>query len=234
MKIASLFLTPGLEDYALAACRDDDEGRTEVSRFHELSALLAALRWRNFEALVVEDDEHELPHWLAALHLRTGAGVPTIVFGAGGAEGMARALQRGADEYATHSEGPAALLQRVRARVQQRAEQRQVRRLQAGACSLDANSRCLKHEDHEVSLTAREFALAWALFYNLGRVVTFHTLSNEIWGRSSDIGKRTIEQHVYKLRRKMGSAAGAAQGLPNIQAVYGVGYRLQLGQECAA
>lgn len=231
MRIASLFLTPSLGDYALAGCNERDP---DTGRFHDLPALLAALRWQSYDALVLEDDEQQLPHWLAALHQRTDAGVPIIVFGSGGAEGMSRALQRGADEYATHAEGPAALLQRVRARVQQRAERRRVRRLQAGSCSLDADLRCLRYRDQEISLTAREFALAWALFYNLERVVTFHALSSEIWGRSSDIGKRTIEQHVYKLRRKIGGTRAPQEQTPYIQAVYGVGYRLHVGSPHAA
>jgi DNA-binding response OmpR family regulator len=67
------------------------------------------------------------------------------------------------------------------------------------------------------------------LFENLGRVVSMRTLSTEIWGRPSDIGKRTIEQHVYKLRRKLGQTTGPGRdNVPKIQTVYGVGYRLHL------
>ncbi len=231
MKIASLFLNPGVEDYALAACQ---ERQVEVSRHHDVGAALAAVRWQQLQALVIEDAGPELAHWLAALQMRGGAGAPVVVFGAGGAERIAAALQRGADDYATHAEGPAALVQRLQARVQMRREREQARQLQAGPCSLDAGSRCLKNQGREVSLTAREFALAWTLFANLGRVVSYHTLSSEIWGRPSDISKRTIEQHVYRLRRKIAGAIGAARGRPSIQAVYGVGYRLLPGEECAA
>jgi DNA-binding winged helix-turn-helix (wHTH) protein len=52
-----------------------------------------------------------------------------------------------------------------------------------------------------------------------------------VWGRSSDVCKRTLEQHIYKLRRKL--ATGRRGAGFRIQAVYSVGYRLDLiAQPC--
>lgn len=228
MNIASLFHTTSNEDYALAACSDHG---IEVSRFRDISTALASLRSQRRDGLVIEDADDELSHWLAALQLSIGMPMPIVVFGAGGADRIAGALQCGAEDYSTHAEGPAALMQRLLARMQLRRERSKAQRLKVGGCTLDAGLRSLRHLDHEVGLTTREFALAWALFEQAGRVVTYDTLSVGIWGRSSDIGKRTIEQHVYRLRRKITSAAGDAADQPSIEAVYGVGYRLLPGGE---
>jgi DNA-binding response OmpR family regulator len=231
IKIASLIPTAALEDYALKCFR---ENAVEVFRCREMDELQAALRREHFDGLLLHDDERELSYCLAALKLSCSEDIPVIVFGRGSGESMALALQQGADEYCFHAEGPAALLQRMQARVQQRVQRRTVqqhrKRLQAGVCMLDAESRSLSAAEREVSLTAREFALAWALFMNPGRVVSFNRLSQEIWSRSSDICKRTIEQHVYKLRRKIVGTVGAQRcpGVPCIEAVYGVGYRLHV------
>ncbi len=232
IKIASLIPTTALEDYALKCFR---ENAIEVCRCRDMNELLAALRREHFDGLLLHDDERELSYRLAALKLGGSEDIPVIVFGRGGGESMALALQQGADEYCFHAEGPAALLQRMQARVQQRrtAQQHQ-QRLQAGVCMLDSESRSISAEGREVSLTAREFALAWALFMNAGRVVSFNRLSQEIWSRPSDIGKRTIEQHVYKLRRKIVGTVGSqcCSGVPSIEAVYGVGYRLHVAATC--
>jgi DNA-binding response OmpR family regulator len=236
IKIAALIPTATLEGFALNSFRDNT---VELFRYRELAALQSALRRECFDALLVHDDERELGYFLATIKANCYDDTPIIVFGRGDGKSMALALQLGADEYCFSSEGPAALLQRMHARVQHRilsrAAQQHQKRIRAGICMLDAESRCLSVAQREVSLTAREFALAWALFTKMGRVVSFNRLSQEIWSRSSDIGKRTIEQHVYKLRRKIIETAGSRQcaGMPTIEAVYGVGYRLLVAGEAA-
>lgn len=205
----------------------------EISGFRDVASVRAGLRLQDFDGIVLEDVEHEVGHWLAALQLSAGSRAPLVVFGAGGVNSMVRALRSGADEYATHADGPAALMQRLEARLQVRRESACSRRLQAGPCSLDAASRCIRSRGCEIALTSREYALAATLFENLGRVVAYHMLSNEIWGRQSDIAKRTIEQHVYRLRRKIKDVVDNDDVKPVIQAVYGVGYRLQTGERDA-
>lgn len=225
MRLASLFQTVGVEEYALSACADQG---IEVTRFHSLTAALVALRQQGFDGIILEDLESETSHWLAALRLRVGREMPIAVFGSGGAAPIARALQMGATEYATHAEGPKSLTARLAARLQFGQSHPPARWLKAGECRLDSASHCVSMDEQELVLTACEFGLAWVLFKHAGQVVSCNTLSHEVWGRSSEVGKRSIEQHVYRLRRKLQTLGVALQGAPRIHTVYGVGYRLQV------
>ena len=120
------------------------------------------------------------------------------------------------------------LLTRLRARV---GRPQQLRRmgLEVGPYSLDAAASAVRRDDQEISLTAREFALAWVLFSNAGRVVSASSLTARVWGGGTDICKRTLEQHVYRLRRKL--SGGATGAVVRIQAIYSIGYRLDLLHE---
>lgn len=225
MKIAVLSQGHSLENFvdnAMVAAG------IEATYFRDFDRMLRTLRTSAFEALMVEDDAEYIGGWLATLQLAELPQIPRIVVGAADSSAMSRALQKGAHDYAVLDAGARSLVCRIVARVNAQRELDRARSLQVGSYLLDANTQTLSTDALETSLTAREFALAWMLFENLGRVVSMRVLSAEIWGRSADIGKRTLEQHVYKLRRKM--SAGAPEGAmpPHIQAVYGVGYRLQL------
>lgn len=226
MKVATLFPSRSLEHFAATALR---EAGFDLTSHQHLTSLLAALRADDAQAVLLEDHETLIDGWLAAMRMHTGRPLPIVVLGVGDSVGISRALQRGADDYAVIGDGALPLVQRLQGRIRSREEQQRVTSLRAGPYSLHAPTQILSTGGAEVSLTAREFALAWALFENLGRVVSMQALSAEIWGRSSDIGKRTLEQHVYKLRRKFSgdAAVGLGRG-PRIQTVYGVGYRLEI------
>jgi DNA-binding response OmpR family regulator len=75
----------------------------------------------------------------------------------------------------------------------------------------------------DVPLTTREFTLAWLLFSHLGDCVSRRTISVTVWGVETDISNRTMEQHTYSLRKKLGLEP--SRGL-TLRAVYGKGYQL--------
>lgn len=234
VKVATLCPSRSLEHFAAAALRD---GGFDPSPHAQLHSLMATLRNQAATAVLLEDHDTLIDGWLAALRMQAGRPVPILVLGLGDSVGISRALQRGADDYAVIADGAEPLVRRLRARIQSRSDGVRATSLRAGAYALHASTQSLSTGGREVSLTAREFALAWTLFENLGRVVSTQTLSTEIWGRSSDIGKRTLEQHVYKLRLKLNPGDRRARreeldadpvAVPRIQTVYGVGYRLEL------
>jgi DNA-binding response OmpR family regulator len=67
--------------------------------------------------------------------------------------------------------------------------------------------------------------MAWLFFSSPGVYFSRNTISIAIWGVNRDIANRTIEQHVYKLRKKL--KLGVERGLI-IRADYTQGYRLEL------
>jgi DNA-binding winged helix-turn-helix (wHTH) protein len=93
----------------------------------------------------------------------------------------------------------------------------------AGGVELDRRDGSARVRGLTVDLTQREFLLGWALFENLGRVVTVRQLAEAVWCSPVEVAKRSIEQHIYRLRGKL---LITKTGALHLTTVYGRGYRL--------
>ncbi|WP_343660642.1 response regulator transcription factor [Ralstonia sp.] len=74
-----------------------------------------------------------------------------------------------------------------------------------------------------VRLTAREFATAWLLFSSSGSFLSRQQIASAVWGTDASVAERSIEQHIYKLRKKLGF--GPDTGV-ELKTVYSRGYQL--------
>lgn len=111
--------------------------------------------------------------------------------------------------------------------------------LQRSVCSTATHEirigRYLLHKDTgramidgaEIALTAREFAIAWLLFSNPGKFFSRAQIAASIWGATEQIAARTLEQHIYKLRKKLDLSR--TSGL-SLKTVYALGYKLDVAQ----
>lgn len=230
MKVIALFAK---QAKGAAICRDLTARGIDVVAMPSIGALLQALKHEDAQAVVLEDDALHLLDWLAMLQMRAGDRVPVIVVGDGQGEGqgvgMVEALAHGATDYAEHSGCVSPLLARLRARVGLTPPAQANQLMAVGPFELHPASSAVFHQGMEINLTAREFALAWVLFSNVGRVVGMSSLAARVWGRSTEVCKRTLEQHIYRLRRKL--SINSLDSQIRIQAVYSVGYRLDLRRE---
>lgn len=98
--------------------------------------------------------------------------------------------------------------------------------LQVGDYVLDKRRGQITHQGEQLHLTAREFSVAWLFFSNPNTFFTKQRLASSIWGRSSDCMERTVEQHIYKIRRKL---LMSKHGPVRLQTVYSLGYKLEVG-----
>jgi DNA-binding response OmpR family regulator len=96
--------------------------------------------------------------------------------------------------------------------------------LQAGVYRLNRRDGSACIDGRAVRLTAREFAIAWVLFSQQGHYVTRRALAAAVWGSSEEIAGRTLEQHIYKLRKKL--LLDGAQGIA-LRTMYAHGYRIE-------
>jgi DNA-binding response OmpR family regulator len=80
-------------------------------------------------------------------------------------------------------------------------------------------------DGEEIPLTPREFAMAWLLFSNAGKFLSRAQIASSVWGACEDIAGRSIEQHIYKLRKTLRLSG---QGGANLKTVYALGYKLDL------
>ncbi|MFJ6700553.1 winged helix-turn-helix domain-containing protein [Streptomyces sp. NPDC091272] len=86
---------------------------------------------------------------------------------------------------------------------------------------VDADTRTVVAAGHQLELTRLEFDLLAHLVDHPGRVHTREKLYAELWGYyGGQADHRTVDVHIARLRRKLGSPCREA-----IETVRGVGYR---------
>jgi len=137
-------------------------------------------------------------------------------------------LQVGADDYVTKPFSLnelmariSALLRRAEMTVAPRAETREVEEF--GGFRIDRAARRVEAHGAEVRLAPKEFDLLSLLLLHAGRVLSRHTIINEVWGSRFYGDPKTVDVHVRWLREKFEKF----EQLPfRINTVFGVGYRL--------
>jgi phosphate regulon transcriptional regulator PhoB len=151
------------------------------------------------------------------------ARVPIVMLTARGEEvDRIVGLELGADDYISKPFSPREVVLRVKAvlrRLQPGEPAEEV--LELGGIQLDIAGHQLRVDGEEVPLTATEFRLLRLLMERGGRVQTRGQLLSDVWGYAEDIDSRTVDTHIRRLRRKLGSEAD------RIETVIGVGYRLR-------
>ena len=222
LKIGLLFTNPGPRALAVAAL---EAGGLLPSVHRSMAMLLDALARDPFDAVLLEDDEEQLAGWLAMLRLRHGGGLPLLVAGSGGGRSMLKAMELGACDYVALDGHADTLAARVAVHVALRRAAASKTRIEVRGYLLDASTRSISRNGRQLALTDREFSLAWALARSEGWSASLDTISAQGWGRATEICKRTIEQHAYRLRRKL--ARHGFEGF-RIEAVHGIGYRLRI------
>jgi len=87
---------------------------------------------------------------------------------------------------------------------------------------IDMNSRQVWRENQEVALTLTEFNLLSLLASQAGQVVSRGELLRKVWGYEVEIETRTVDAHVYRLRKKIERDSEKPH---YIHSVPGIGYR---------
>ena len=129
-------------------------------------------------------------------------------------------LRRGGDDYLPKPFSLQELIARVEALGRRPARAQQVDRLSAHGIEMDLLRRQVLVRGAEVRLTSREFQILEVLLRNAGRVVTRSMLLEAVWDYRFDPQTNIVDQHVSRLRQKLGDDAGSS-----IETVRGVGYR---------
>ena len=134
-------------------------------------------------------------------------------------------LELGADDYVTKPFEVRELMARIGAHLR-RAEitpQEQPRdRFDFPGLSIDLGRRQVFRDGEEVLLTLTEFNLLALLASRPGQVMSRGELLRRVWGYEVEIETRTVDAHVYRLRRKIEPEADKPS---YIHSVPGIGYR---------
>jgi two-component system alkaline phosphatase synthesis response regulator PhoP len=133
-------------------------------------------------------------------------------------------LELGADDYVTKPFSVRELLARVKTilrRSQATAPESGAHRF--GDLQIDTERFTVSIKNKAVTLSSKEFAFLKILIEARGKALTRDQLLERVWGydRSMEIDTRTIDQHITRLRDKLGAEA------KRIVTVKNVGYRFE-------
>jgi len=87
---------------------------------------------------------------------------------------------------------------------------------------LDFEHQAATLDNTRMSLTRKEYDLLALLVHHAGEIIPRDALLMQVWGYGSDIRTRTLDVHVRRLRKKLGSYADQY-----IETIFGIGYRFQ-------
>lgn len=138
------------------------------------------------------------------------------------------ALDAGADDYITKPFGTFELLARIRTAIRHNNKLtddtvNSNRPYSAGDLVIDFEKRMVILEGSEIHLTRVEYKIVSLLAKNSGKVMTYDTLINEVWGPYADDNNRILRVNMANIRRKLEKNPGEPK---YIFTELGVGYRM--------
>ncbi len=196
---------------------------------HDGESFMALVRTTKVDMMLLDWNVHgksgiDVLRWVRATFANT---FPVIMLTQQDSESaIVYALDCGADDYVTKPLRERELIARVRAQMRKYyPASRSTRTLDLGRFSLDSES-CIVHVNGKpVGLSAREFAVALALFSNIGRIVSKDVLLKTLWGVVDRKFDATLATYMSRLRSRLGLRA--ANGVV-VSTIYNYGYRLDL------
>ena len=198
---------------------DDEPNQLELVRFN--------LKQENYEVTIALDGEQTLLlaqdilpdiiilDWMmprmsgieVCRHLRSNQvtkEIPIIILSARGEEGdRTLGLDTGADDYITKPFSPKELLSRMNAVLRRTRPFLTSKVLEYGDLHLDLSKKYLEVLGEKIILGPKEFEILSLLMERPGQVYSREQLLDNIWGHGINIGERTIDVHITRLRKAL-------------------------------
>ena len=208
------YVAKGLREcgHVVDVCRDGKAGLYAVAEQEHEVVLL--------DRMLPVVDGMTILQTMRAAHNMT----PVLILTAlGEVDDRVEGLRKGGDDYLSKPFSLQELIARVEALGRRPAATRQVERLAAPGLEMDLLRRRVLVRGEEVRLTSREFQILEVLLRNAGRVVTRSMLLEAVWDYRFDPQTNIVDQHVSRLRQKLGDDGANS----TIETVRGVGYRVR-------
>ena len=129
------------------------------------------------------------------------------------------AYDAGADDFVNKPLKPRLLISKVRSLLRRTNKINNVSsmKLNFKGLIIDKEEYTVKIKGEKLILPRKEFELLFMLSSNTGKVIKREEIMNQIWGEGVIVGDRTIDVHIRKLRKKIGSNF--------IKTIKGIGYK---------
>lgn len=137
------------------------------------------------------------------------------------------ALDAGADDYITKPFGTDELLARIRTAIRHSNKivddkVNSTRPYSARGLVVDFGKRLVTVERKEIHLTRVEYKIVSMLAQNSGKVITYSSLIEQVWGPYADDNNRILRVNMANIRRKIEKNPGEPEYI-----FYGAGHRIQ-------
>lgn len=139
-------------------------------------------------------------------------------------EDIVAGLAAGADDFIIKPPSPRILLSRIEAVMRRSKTVSAQAVLEFPPYRIDPTQNEITLNGEAVELTEKEFALAFFLFRNVGRLLSRGHMFEAVWGRNPDVPTRTVDTHVSRVRSKL--QLRPENGF-RIVPTYSFGYRLE-------
>ena len=161
-------------------------------------------------------------------NLRTWSSIPVIVVSARGNEWeKVAALDLGADDYITKPFGTSELLARIRTALRHHSNSMEPEESEhifvTGQLCVDFGRRRITLDGAEVHLTQIEYKIVTLLAQNAGKVLTYDSIIQEIWGLQAPRDNQILRVNMANIRRKLEQNPAEPR---YIMTEIGVGYRM--------
>ena len=193
-----------------------------VTSVDEAAAALELIKERRFEVAVIDimlSSGNGFELLAQARQIPNGQSLPVIFLSSKSATSdKVLAFAVGADDYVVKPFDPLELKARVESKLKKIQDLKVIRgqfRLNLGTQQVFIDD---DGKEFEAGLTPSEFKLLALFMRNEGQVLSRESILDAIWGKSLNVTDRTIDTHIYSLRKKVGSASRC------ISSVFGQGY----------
>ena len=139
-----------------------------------------------------------------------------------------QALDLGANDYITKPFGTGELMARVRACLRTSRHSSRLGALPGGKfcvgdLEIDYDQRMVTINGLDIHLTQTEYNIVALLSEHAGKMITYNTIIQEIWGAADTGSIKRLQVNMANIRKKLGSKPGKLKYIYN---ELGVGYRM--------
>jgi DNA-binding response OmpR family regulator len=183
-----------------------DAGYEVVDTFNAEEAV-ALLHRQPFDLVTLDVMMPHVDGFECCRRIRQFSDVPIVfVTARGESVNEIMGFESGADDYIQKPYHPDTVVSRVKALLRRSARNNAAPAAGAthvGSLTLDLRAQEAFVRNQPLGLTNKEFELLHVLISNLGQIVSREHLAEQVWGDDFDLESRTLDVHVYRLRRKL-------------------------------